>query len=275
VRDAGWILVNFFDKLSLIRERLLMKKWALVLMGLLAVTIPALLLAQTVATQPATQPAPIKLLVVTGGHGYQHDPFFQMFKNNHEVVYTEASQGKFTGTATAYDRDDLLSYDVVLLYDFQLNITDAAKKKFLSLFDKGTGLIVLHHALLSYQSWPEYERIAGGSYLLDYKKYPDKVWPASTYQGGVEMKVSVVDKDHPVTAGIQDFELKDELYRGVPTGADIQVLLTTEGKPLAWARTEKNSRVVTIMLGHGPGSYDNPNFLKLLGNAIRWTAKRN
>ena len=49
----------------------------------------------------------------------------------------------------AYDREDLFSYDVVVLYDSPGNLTDAQKAKFLALFDKGIGVVVLHHACLS------------------------------------------------------------------------------------------------------------------------------
>jgi hypothetical protein len=43
----------------------------------------------------------------------------------------------------------LFSYDVVVLYDSPGNLTDAQKAKFLVLFDKGIGVVVLHHACLS------------------------------------------------------------------------------------------------------------------------------
>jgi len=227
------------------------------------------------ATQPAaTDPAKINLLIVTGGHPFNKD-FFKLFDHFPEVSYTSATEGDFKkGTASAYDRPDLLSYDVVLLYDFQLNATPDEKKNFLALFDKGVGLIVLHHALLSFQDWPDYERVAGGLYLLDYKKYPDKIWPESTYKGNVDMDVTVFDKNHPITAGISDFHLKDEIYRGFHTTDDIHPILTIEGKPAAWTRNEKNSRIFTIILGHGPGTWDNPSFQKLLDNALHWTAKK-
>src|SRR3989442_729170 len=103
----------------------------------------------------------LNVLVVTGGHGFQREPFFKMFADNRSITFTEAKQTK---TSEAYDRDDLAGFDVVVLYDMVQNITDAQKAKFLSLFDKGIGLVVLHHALVSYQHWPEYERIIGGRY---------------------------------------------------------------------------------------------------------------
>ena len=104
------------------------------------------------------------MLIVTGGHNFEEKPFFKLFADNPAITTVVCDQTK---PAEVWDRPDLDTFDVVLLYDFQESITDAQKARFLSLFDRGAGLVVLHHALLSYQHWPEYERIAGGKYLLD------------------------------------------------------------------------------------------------------------
>lgn len=221
-------------------------------------------------TQPADTKAKINVLVTVGGHAFRPATFYKLFEDNPEITHTIAVEK--TG-ADAYDRDDLLSYDVIVLYDFQRELTDAQRAKFLSLFDKGTGVVVLHHALLSYQNWPEYERIAGGKYLLDNEKVGDKVTPPSTYQGNVNIDVKLIAKDHPVTADLSDFTIFDEIYRGVRTTSDITTLMTAEDKPLAWVRSEKQSRVVGIMIGHGP-AYADANFQRLLRQSIRWAAKR-
>jgi type 1 glutamine amidotransferase len=42
---------------------------------------------------------------------------------------------------------------------------------------------------------------------------------------------------------------------------------------LAWVNHYGNSDVIYIQLGHGPSGYSNPNFRKLLQQAIEWSAK--
>ncbi len=215
-------------------------------------------------------PQKLKVLVVVGGHPFP-DSFFKMLDENQQISYTVAKQ---TTHAEAWDRDDLLNYDVILLYDFQRELNDAQKAKFLSLFDKGVGLFVLHHALLSYQTWPEYERIVGGKYLLDHETVNGVDWPASTYNKEmVDIDVKVTDKTHPVTAGLDDFVVHDEIYRGVRHPADINILMTTEGNPLAWTRQEKKSRVVGTIVGHGPAHSD-ANFRKFLAQGLVWAANK-
>src|ERR1700753_3025599 len=90
-----------------------------------------------------TNAAKIKVLVVTGGHQFRTNAFFQMLSDNAEITYTHATQEK---AAEAYDRDDLSTYNVVLLYDSPTQMTEAQRANFLALFDKGIGVVVLHHA---------------------------------------------------------------------------------------------------------------------------------
>src|SRR4051812_10138734 len=67
----------------------------------------------------------IKVLLITGGHGFENRPFFQVFQENAEIDFTPVEHAKTS--ATAYERDDLLTYDVVVLYDMPKVITDAQK----------------------------------------------------------------------------------------------------------------------------------------------------
>ncbi|MDB6110694.1 MAG: hypothetical protein JWR69_2444 [Pedosphaera sp.] len=218
---------------------------------------------------------PIKVLLITGGHGFEQEPFFKVFKDNPEITLTAAAHSNTN--AAAYDRDDLLSYDVVVLYDMVKTITEAQQARFQSLFNKGVGLVVLHHALVSYQHWPEYEKTIGG-------KYPEAdgrsgaVTSETGFKHDEEVPIVIVAKEHPVTAGLKDFTIHDEIYWGFTVRPDATTLITTthpkSGKPLAWCRTQGKSRVVYLQLGHDHLAYENPNYQKLVANSIRWTAKK-
>ncbi|HEY3915482.1 MAG TPA: ThuA domain-containing protein [Verrucomicrobiae bacterium] len=210
----------------------------------------------------------IKVLILTGGHNFQPEPFFKMFSDNPEITFTADKQVK---AAEGYDRADLYSYDVVVLYDAPQKITDAEKAQFLELFDKGIGVVVLHHAYLAYPMWPEFGRVVGGQYVYT-KEQMDAGLASSTYKGNVDIPVKVVDAHHPVTAGLSDFVLHDELYSNVHMIGDVTPLMKTGDELVAWTRTEKNSRVVGTILGHG--CYSDPNYRKFVAQSIRWVAKR-
>jgi hypothetical protein len=225
------------------------------------------------AAQSAAQP--IKVLLVTGGHGYEREPFLEVFRDDHGIAITHAEHSE--GTADAFDRSDPASYDAVVLYDMPATITDAQKARFLSMLDRGVGLVVMHHALVSYQRWPDYERIVGGRYIDTPEKGGDPTATPSGYEHDVNFRVRVVG-GHPITRDVSDFDINDEIYFGYRVAADVTPLATTphpkSGNPLIWARTEGQSRVVYVLLGHGPAAYANPNYRRLVANSIRWAARR-
>src|SRR4051812_41164427 len=80
------------------------------------------------ARQPrSTGEKPIRVLVVTGGHGFQAAPFFKMFADGPALSMTAVTQGK---AAEAYEREDLFSYDVLVLFDSPTDITEAQRARF-------------------------------------------------------------------------------------------------------------------------------------------------
>jgi type 1 glutamine amidotransferase len=231
----------------------------------------ATLLALGLATlSPAADK--IRVLLFTGGHGFAKEPFFRMFSDNPDIVVTHLEHTK--DTADGWERADLAAADVVVLYDMPKTISPAQQEKMRSLFPRGTGLVVLHHALVSVHQWADYERIIGGI-------YPTNSAPGTSqvgYRHDVDIPVVVADRTHPITTGFKDFTVRDEIYWGFRVGADVTPLLTTthpeSGKPLAWCRTENKSRVVYLQLGHGQPCMDNPNYRDFLARSLRWAAGR-
>ena len=99
-----------------------------------------LVLCLSIVASSAADMEKLKVLVVTGGHGFEAAPFFDVFESNKELTVTRAAHAK--DSSSAYDRKDLASFDCVVMYDMVQNITDAQKANILSLTDKGVGLLV-------------------------------------------------------------------------------------------------------------------------------------
>lgn len=218
----------------------------------------------------AAKDAKLHVLIITGGHGFPQEPFYRMFR---EIPGLEVSSLAHTGkSADAWDRADLSGVDVVVLYDAPKVYTPEQRARFSAMFTRGTGLVVLHHALLLDHDWPDYERIIGGAYPTR----PTKGAPPVGYRGDVDIPVVIAQRDHPITAGLKDFIVRDEIYWGFRVGSDVTPLLTTthpdSGKPLAWTRTEGKSRVFFTQLGHA--CFDDPNYRTLVTHALRWAAER-
>ncbi len=238
--------------------------------SLLASFIVVLLAGFAFAADPAGK---TRVLVVTGGHDFEQPQFFQLFKDNTEITYEAVEHPK----AYAKLRPDAVSkYDVILLYDMYQDVSDEAKADFLALLKRGKGLVVMHHAIASGQKWPEYEKIIGAKYYLEPTKVNGVEKKRSAYQHDVVFKVQVPNPQHPVTAGMKEFEIHDETYKWFDVDPGVTPLLTSQhpesGPTIGWAKTYEKSRVVYIQLGHDHFAYENPAFRQVVKQAIRWTA---
>ena len=228
------------------------------------------------ATRPLEKQ--LNVLVVTDNRKFNREAFFAMFDSFQDIRLAEISHPEildFFGT------DSIRSFDAIVFYDMpeQVILTDTQKQNFLKFFEEGAPAIFLHHSLLSYRQWEQFPEIIGGRY---YNKSPlitdqgDTL--QSVYQHDVRHKVSIVNAEHPITLGMDDFEILDEVYNHYYVKDDVEVLLTTDhhlsGRKLGWVNTFGNSRIVFLINGHNETAYENPNFRKLLYNAIQWTASQ-
>jgi hypothetical protein len=217
----------------------------------------------------------VRLLVVTGGHDFENEAFFQMFKDNPEVTFQAVEHPK----AQAYFKADAAkAWDVLVLYDMYQPITEEGKADFLARLNEGKGLVVLHHAIANYQKWPDYAKIIGARYYLE-KTTVDGVEKArSIYKHDVNFRVKVANADHPVTRGVKDFDIRDETYNLYDVLPDAQPLLTTDEptshKVIGWAKAYGPARVVYLQGGHDHFAYENPSYRQILQQAIRWTAAK-
>jgi uncharacterized protein len=214
------------------------------------------------ASTPATDKV-VRVLVLTGGHGFPAKPFREVFAGFADVkcTFVEEKRG-----GEAFENIDNWPYDAIVLYNYEKKPSEKQRQNFLKLMDRGVGLIVLHHGVHAYRSWPEFKKIAGLTAFV------------SEAKDDVNFKVHVEDPQHPIVKGMQDFAVKDETYRGNDADPQVHVILTTNeptnNPAVAWVHTYHKSRVCYFQLGHGTSVYGQKEFLAVLGNAIRWSAGR-
>ena len=238
-------------------------------------SIPAWPLLVSAADTPATAPGKIRLLVITGGHPFEKEPFFKLFKDNPDVTFEAVEHPDAQAHFKAEAAKD---YDVIVMYDYNQKISEAAKADFLARLKEGKGLVVLHHAIVTYPDWPEYWKIIGAHYYLAKTNINGIEKARSGYKHDMNFKVHVADPDHPVTKGVKDYELHDETYKWFDVFEDCHPLLTTDepesNKVIGWAKTYDGTRVVYLQSGHDHFAYENPNFQQILKQAIQWTSKK-
>ncbi len=250
--------------------------------------IPCILLLAAIAFAAAALPAKaaekIRVLLVTGGHAFEKPQFFRLFEDNAEIVFTAVEHpdakdaaGKPDPFEVAIEPDAVQAFDVLVLYDMWQKISDSGKTNLIALLRQGKGLVSLHHSIANYQTWAEWENIIGGRYYLADKVVNGIQKKRCLWKHDVDVPVKIA-AEHPVTAGLSDFTIHDETYKGYDVSPGVQVLLTTDeptsNKELAWAKTYEKARVVYLQLGHDHRAYEDANFRRLVAHAIRWTAGR-
>jgi len=162
----------------------------------------------------------------------------------------------------------------LVLYDLSQEITEVERKSLTDFLESGKGMVVLHHAIADYPSWPWWsQEVVGGKYLLK----PEGGKPASTYKHDEELFVQPT-MDHPITASVGPLHLWDETYKGMWISPRAQVLLKTDNPtsdgPVAWICPYQKSRSVYIELGHDQMAHRYAGYRTLVHNAILWTAGR-
>ena len=165
-------------------------------------------------------------------------------------------------------------YDVVLFYHFSQATpgsggepsAERARDAIEELGDTGQGIVILHHALLAYPDWDTWTELCG---LRD---------RSFTYHEGQSLRVEVADVDHPITAGLDPWEMVDETYVMPEPDAESHVLLTTQHpqsmRALAWTRQYRDARVFCCVLGYDHTAYGAPQFRIILQRGMLWAAGR-
>jgi uncharacterized protein len=241
------------------------------------VCVPLLVLALAGYARDSAQKSASKLrvLVVTGGHGFEKGPFFKLFEDNPDISFQAVEHPNAHALLTA---EAAKNWDVLVLYDMHQEISDQAKADLVARLKDGKGLVALHHAIANYQAWPEYTAIIGAHYYLAATNVAGVAKPRSAWKEGMKFRIHVADPNHPVTRGMTDFDTHDETYKGFDMVGECHPLLTTDeprsNQVIAWAKTYQGARVVYIQSGHDHFAYENPNYQQLLRQALRWTARQ-
>jgi len=132
----------------------------------------------------------IRVLVVTGGHGFDRKPFYNVFDSIPTITYDTLVQPQANVLIAS---PEVKKYDVLVFYDLVDLISPTQQEAYIKLLKKGASMIFLHHALVSYQNWPEFINIVGGQYHTSPVLVNGDTLKAN-YQHDVTISVKVEDK---------------------------------------------------------------------------------
>jgi uncharacterized protein len=129
----------------------------------------------------------------------------------------------------------------------------------------GTGVAGLHAGMGdAFRLDVEYQFMVGGQ------------WVAHPGDDGVTYDVRVVDRDSPITRGIEDFTVTTEKYY-MHVDPAIHVLAATDfegvSMPVAWTKRWGRGRVFYCSLGHEPRIVARPEVERLMRQGMAWAAQ--
>ncbi|MDR0869172.1 MAG: ThuA domain-containing protein [Planctomycetaceae bacterium] len=182
------------------------------------------------------------------------------------------------GDAEVLATDVIFDYKVLFLHFKnykRLKRNDAAKANIDKFVRDGGGLFVFHFACGAFEDWTDFDKIIGRVWEPDAQKCPAKQY----HDRYGKFTVRIINKEHPITADMTDFETSDELYHCFkPSEVSITVLaeaVSNQDKqpyPIAFILTYGKGRVFHTALGHDAASVSSAGFVQLLKNAVSWLA---
>lgn len=173
------------------------------------------------------------------------------------------------------DTENNAKYDVVLYYSMNLPTPAEGSnlKKYIEekLGNTEQGILLLHHALLSFPGWDLWDEVSGLKV-----RCVDGIFE---YHQNEIVNYKFMDERHPILSGVEPFTVKDETYiMGEPVIGDNKILIQTNNPNsianIAWTRMYKKSRVFCYASGHDNSTYGNEHYRKILHNGILWCANR-
>lgn len=96
---------------------------------------------------------------------------------------------------------------------------------------------------------------------------------ANWHPPGLTFTVNIETPNHPITTGIHDFEVEDEIYISAyePT---LQILASAQwhgrAHPMAWVKSFGQGRVFYTTLGHTADTFMRPAMQQLVTQGVRW-----
>jgi type 1 glutamine amidotransferase len=174
---------------------------------------------------------------------------------------------------------DLTRYDLIVLGWTQSqtteDLTDLAEARLWEAARAGTGFAGWHGMVASFRASLPYSFLIGASFV--------------EHPGGeavrVPFTVKIVDRDHPVTRGVEDFEVASEQYY-LHVDPAIQTLATTtfDGEPdvpwlagvevpAVYVKQFGAGRVFFAMGGHELEEMERPEVTRLVRQGMDWASR--
>jgi type 1 glutamine amidotransferase len=157
--------------------------------------------------------------------------------------------------------------DVAVFFTRRLKIDGEQLERIKKYAQSGKPIVAIRTASHGFQNWLAMDKeVLGGDYQNHYGAGPK-----------CEVKITKDGEKHPVLTGVKPWTSTSSLYKNANPAKDVTILMTgsipDHTEPVTWVREHKGGRVFYTSLGH-PDDFKDENFVRMLTNAVFWTAKR-
>ncbi|OOG73658.1 PVC-type heme-binding CxxCH protein [Algoriphagus sp. A40] len=204
-----------------------------------------------------TEPRRVEILVL--GHESEHHNSEKLMMYLETPLFQKGINLTYTTDLNDLNEVTLSNYDGLMIYANHEQISPEQEKALKDYIQGGKALIPIHSASFCFQNSEWYISAVGGQF--------------STHGTG-DFTVDIIDAEHPVMAGIEEFETWDETYVHAKVNPDKTVLMErVEGdkrEPYTWVRNEGDGRVFYTAYGHNEKTWEKKEFQELVANGILW-----
>lgn len=230
---------------------------------------------EALPTMSGADAAPVRALILSGSNN--HD--WRQTTPTLERILQES--GKFTCSVTedpgSLRAADLEGYDLIVSnwnnWPSEERVWgEEAEKAVMEFVRAGKGFALFHAASACFGTWSEYQKLVGAT------------WDKGTTGHGVihEFPVMIIDRRHPVTRGLSDFRIRDELWHKMAVHPDARVLATAfsaaemggtgKNEPVAFATQLGAGRGFYLVLGHDATAMEDMDWRVLMLRGCEWAA---
>lgn len=174
---------------------------------------------------------------------------------------------------------DLTTFDLIVIgwtqYTTTEDLSDKAEMRLHEAVRGGTGLAGWHGMTAAFRSSLQFSLLTGASFL--------------DHPGGegvpVPYRIEIVDRNHPATEGVPDFDIASEqYYMHVDPNVHVLARSTFSGEhwpwldgvamPASYVRTWGKGRVFYASPGHVPAELQIPAAERLVRQGLAWAARQ-
>jgi type 1 glutamine amidotransferase len=210
------------------------------------------------------------LMVVGGWEGHEPHQCAAIFA---PWLREEGYDVEIAKTLDVYlDAEKLRSLSLIVPIFTMSTITREQEAGLLAAVRDGVGIAGWHGGMAdAFRNNPDYQFMVGGQWVA----HPGNV---------IDYVVNIVDRDDPITAGLDDFTMHSEqYYMHVDPGNEVLATTTFGGEylpwiadtvmPVVWKRQYGAGRVFYCSLGHVARDFDVAEARELVKRGMRWASR--